>query len=147
MPTRKQRRRVQKSKRHEYEFVYLDEDGNELSEDEVPEEVVAAPVRREQRTNGSKPAARSTPTRPTRARREPQPPSWGRAAKRSAIFGVILVVIFALGSKGSYVRALPEAIAFTVVYVPIMYYIDRMAYRRWQLRKDAAPPARPAKKR
>ena len=30
MPTRKQKRRDLKSKRHEYEFVYVDDDGNEV---------------------------------------------------------------------------------------------------------------------
>ena len=30
MPTRKQKRRDLKSKRHDYEFVYLDGEGNEL---------------------------------------------------------------------------------------------------------------------
>ena len=39
MPTRKQKRREAKSKRHEYEFVYLDSEGNEL--EEPPEELVA----------------------------------------------------------------------------------------------------------
>ena len=30
MPTRKQRRRNQKARRHEYEYVYLDDEGNEV---------------------------------------------------------------------------------------------------------------------
>jgi len=52
VPTRKQRRREAKSKRHDYEFVYLDGDGNEL--DEAPEELEQP---KKERTNGSKPAA------------------------------------------------------------------------------------------
>ena len=32
MPTRKQRRRQAKVKRHEYEFVYVDSEGHELEE-------------------------------------------------------------------------------------------------------------------
>jgi hypothetical protein len=53
MPTRKQRRRDLKSKRHDYEFVYVDGEGNEL--EEVPEELLEQP--KKERTNGSKPAA------------------------------------------------------------------------------------------
>src|SRR5438874_6760624 len=41
MPTRKQRRRDLKSKRHDYEFVYVDGEGNEL--EEVPEELLEQP--------------------------------------------------------------------------------------------------------
>ncbi len=38
MPTRKQRRRREKEKRHDYEVVYMDADGNEVPSDEVEEE-------------------------------------------------------------------------------------------------------------
>src|SRR5438067_1310697 len=39
MPTRKQRRRAQKERRHEYETVWVDDEGNEL--EEPPEDAVA----------------------------------------------------------------------------------------------------------
>ena len=41
MPSKKQQRRRQKLKRHEYEEVYVDEEGNELAP-EVAEELVGA---------------------------------------------------------------------------------------------------------
>ena len=44
MPTRKQRRKRQKDRRHEYEFVYVDEEGQEVEVD--PEEVEQAPLKR-----------------------------------------------------------------------------------------------------
>ena len=50
MPSRKQRRRELKEKRHEYEFVYVDGEGNEL--DELPEGFEEEP--KKERTNGSK---------------------------------------------------------------------------------------------
>jgi hypothetical protein len=130
MPTRKQKRRDLKSKRHDYEFVYVDGEGNEL--DEVPEEIVE---QKKERTNGAKPATATKKQPPQRGRRVPQPPSWTRAAKRSALFGVALVVLFSFGNKGNIVKAVPTAVAFTLFYIPIMYYIDRMAYRRWQARQ------------
>ena len=78
MPTRKQRRRAVKERRHEYETVWVDEEGNEL--DEPPEDLAAAPAKRD----GAKPKATAPQQRGGRAVRVPQPPSWRRAAKRSA---------------------------------------------------------------
>ena len=57
MPTRKQRRRQAKEKRHEYEFVYVDDEGNEL--DDVPEELEHEPKRREPARNGAVPVFRT----------------------------------------------------------------------------------------
>src|SRR5947209_2741204 len=39
VPTRKQRRRQQKARRHEYEYVYVDDEGNEVEVDpaELPQ--------------------------------------------------------------------------------------------------------------
>jgi hypothetical protein len=61
MPTRKQRRRAEKGRRHEYETVWVDAEGNEL--DEPPDELVAAPDKREpgkrdgEKRDGAKPMA------------------------------------------------------------------------------------------
>ena len=43
MPSRKQRKRVQKGRRHEYETVWVDSEGNEL--DEPPDDLPARPAR------------------------------------------------------------------------------------------------------
>ena len=135
MPTRKQKRRELKSKRHEYEFVYLDSEGNEVDE---PEEA-DAPATEASTTNGSKPksAAKKAATQSGRPRREPQAPSWKRAAKRSALLGVFVMIFFSFTAKGNLIRVLPTALLFSVAYVPVMYYIDRMAYRRFQGRGAA----------
>jgi hypothetical protein len=60
MPSRKQRRREAKSKRHEYETVYLDGEGNELDPEEVPEELLDRPRndRAAESRNGGKPATK-----------------------------------------------------------------------------------------
>ena len=143
MPTRKQRRREQKSKRHEYEFVYVDSEGNEL--DEVPEEL-EEPKR--ERTNGAKPAAaadaktRKSSTasgkRPQgRQLRQPPEPSWNRAIKRGGMLGLVVFALFSLTAKGHYASVLPLALLYTLLFVPFTYYIDRFAYRRWQARQAA----------
>ena len=79
MPTRKQRRRAQKERRHEYETVWVDAEGNEL--DEPPEEELAAtPAKRD--TPKSKPKAKATQQRGGRA--DPRSPAAVVAACREA---------------------------------------------------------------
>ena len=136
MPTRKQRRRDLKAKRHEYEFVYVDSEGNEVEE---PDEV-EAPAKGAGRANGSKPKqpAAKTSSGQTTRRREPPAPSWKRAAKRSALLGVFVMIFFSFTQQGNLIRVLPTALLFSVAYVPVMYYIDRAAYRRFQGRSAKA---------
>jgi predicted secreted protein len=135
MPTRKQRRRAQKERRHEYETVWVDGEGNEL--DEPPEDLVASSTTK--RTNG-KPAAKAQPQRGGRAGRAPQPPSWQRAARRSAILGAVIFALFyILGSKnGSHhvASALALAAIYTALFIPFTYVIDRFSYNRWQRRVE-----------
>jgi hypothetical protein len=130
MPTRKQKRRELKAQRHDYEFVYLDGEGNEL--DEVPEEVEQP---KKERTNGSKPATAKTGRPAARGRRQPPQPSWSRAFKRGGMLGVVVLVLFSFGSKGHIARVIPLAVIYTLLFVPFTFYIDRFAYRRWQARQ------------
>ena len=156
MPTRKQRRREQKSKRHEYEFVYVDEEGNEL--DEPPPELVEQEQRKKERTNGSKAVAAKGSAQQKgkaggRAWREPQPPSWNRAVKRAGLLGIVVFFLFSLSAghaSNRYVAALIPAVIYTALFIPFTYVIDRFAYRRWQARtakEGSSATQRPAKKR
>ena len=151
MPTRKQRRREAKTKRHEYEFVYVDGEGNEL--DEVPEDLSEPNKQRAERRNGAaaktggaKKAAQ--PSRGGRGGRVPPEPSWNRAIKRGAMLGAVVFALFALNSKGNYVSILPLALIYTVLFVPFTYFIDRFAYRRYQAKAAGAPTVKnPAAKK
>jgi hypothetical protein len=136
MPTRKQRRRDLKSKRHQYEFVYVDADGNEL--DEAPPELLEQEEqRKKERTNGAKSAASTKGKKqaPQRGRREPQPPSWNRALKRSAILAVFFLVLISFSAHGNLAAAVIPTIPFVLLYVPLMYYMDRWMYRRYQAKQ------------
>ena len=136
MPTRKQRRREAKSKRHEYEFVYIDDEGHEL--EEQPEELVPEP---KAQRNGASPAKKSVAQRSGRTpRRTPQPPSWRRATKRAVLLGVVVFVLFSATAKGhnKYVTAALPALIYTALFIPFTYAIDRFAYRRWQLKQPGA---------
>jgi hypothetical protein len=135
MPSRKQRRRQLKEKRHEYEFVYVDADGNEL--EELPEGFEEQAKERPPSRNGSKPAAKKQPpARGGRAGRTPPVPSWNRALKRGAMLGVVVFVLFSLTAKGNFVSVLPLALLYTALFVPFTFLIDRFAYRRWEARQS-----------
>jgi len=146
MPSRKQRRRELKQKRHEFEFVYVDGEGNEI--EELPEGFEEP--KKEQRAaarNGSKPAVKAQPQRGGRAGRTPPVPSWNRAFKRGGLLGIVVLVLFSLTAKGHWTSVLPLAVLYTVLFVPFTYVIDRFAYRRWQARQPGGAPSLPAKKR
>ena len=138
MPTRKQKRREAKTKRHDYEFVYLDGEGNEL--DEVPEELLQPKKSRTESTNGVAAGKKAVPQqRGGRGGRVPPVPSWNRAVKRGAMLGVVVFALFSLTAKGNYASVLPLAFLYTLLFVPFTYFIDRFAYRRWQARQPGAP--------
>ncbi|HEX4324928.1 MAG TPA: hypothetical protein VHZ77_09900 [Gaiellaceae bacterium] len=152
MPTRKQRRRAQKERRHDYEYetVWVDPDTGE--EVEPPEDYVPEPP--ETRENGKpspKPKAKAQPQRGGRPVRVPPPPSWQRAAKRSVIIGAALfAVIYLLGSKGgnhSLASAFLLALVYTAIFIPAQFMLDRFAHNRWQRRADEQAGKRPAKRR
>jgi hypothetical protein len=148
MPTRKQRRRAQKERRHEYETVWVDAEGNEL--DEPPEdELAATPAKGD--TPKSKPKAKATQQRGGRQIRVPPQPSWQRAAKRSLIFGALIFVFFYLASSKNGQHNLASALLFGVTYmllfIPILYMTDRFAYNRWQRRAEQHGHKASAKKR
>ncbi len=142
MPSRKQRRRELKAKRHEYEFVYVDAEGNEL--EELPEGFEPEPEERKTASrNGTKPAAakKAPPQRGGRAGRIPPVPSWNRAAKRGALLGLVVFALFSFTAKGSFVKVIPLAVIYTILFIPFTYMIDRFAYNRYQQRLGNAPPA------
>jgi hypothetical protein len=141
MPTRKQRRRAQKERRHEYETVWVDEEGNEL--EEPPED--AGPVATRERREDGKPQPKAQ-QRGGRATREPPVPSWQRSAKRSLLLGIAVFLFFYLvGEKNSsdkLLSALAIAALYVVLFVPFTYAIDRMTRKRWEQRQAGAPRQR-----
>jgi hypothetical protein len=145
MPSRKQRRRAQKERRHEYETVWVDAEGNEL--EEPPEDAVSAAAAKR---DGAKPKIQQQ-QRGGRAGRVPQPPSWERAARRSLILGAVIFALFlVLGSKsGSHniPSALGLAGLYTLLFIPFTYFLDRFAYTRFQRRVEQQGQKRQAKKR
>jgi hypothetical protein len=134
MPTRKQRRRHQKARRHEYEYVYLDDEGNEVPVD--PSELRGE--RNGQRE--SKPRRGGTGGRAATgggggSGRKVEPPSWRRSARRALLFGPILVVAMMLLNRGHPLaqQVLP-AVFLIAFFIPFSYFTDSLAYRMLQKR-------------
>jgi hypothetical protein len=132
VPSRKQRRRREKTFRHEYETVVIDEEGNELPVDR--EQVRADREEREkQRTRGKKAA----PAKRGRVGREPPPPSWRRALRRGGLMGLVIFFAFVFILKGgSTVSRAAIAVVYGAAFIPLTYWIDRIAYRSFLRRQE-----------
>lgn len=133
MPSRKQRRRREKTFRHEWETVLIDEEGNErpLDADELRAEREA----RETERAKAKPAVKKQQSPAARKVREVPPPSWERAAKRGGLMGVAMLLAFVfLFRTGSVAVRVGWGVFYAIAFVPLTYWIDRTAYRGYQRR-------------
>jgi hypothetical protein len=131
MPTRKQRRRNQKARRHEYEYVYVDDEGNEVPVDQS-ELRVERNGKRE-----SKPSKAGTSGRSVTGRggRKVEPPSWRRSGRRALLFGPILVVAMMLLNRNlSLAQQIFPAVFLIAFFIPFSYFTDSLAYRMLQKR-------------
>jgi hypothetical protein len=138
MPTRKQRRRQEKSRRHDYEYIYVDGEGNEVPVE--PTEL--RPEKKNGKVDTRKPAAK----RPAgRGQRVIEPPSWRRAVKRAAIWAPLLVVAMMLINRNvSALQWATSALFLVAFFIPISYFTDSVAYRMYRKRVDreATPKTR-----
>ena len=127
MPSRKQRRRREKERRHEWEEVWVDDEGNE----------VEAPPEDEASSRNAKRAA-SAPTRRQTGGRQVQPPSWRRIGKRGLIFAplMFLTVTF-LSSELSLTQKIVQTAFLLAFFLPFSYAMDALMYRMF-LRRGGA---------
>jgi hypothetical protein len=138
MPTKKQRRRREKDFRHDVRVFEVDEEGNE-----VP---IADLRAREEKPARSQAKAPAKGGRGGRVGREVPPPSWQRALRRGGMMGGAMLVVFLFVLKnGPLAQRLAIGIFYAVAFVPLTYFVDRMAYRTYQKRLARGPA--PAKKR
>jgi hypothetical protein len=140
VPTRKQRRRREKSFRHEYEYVLVDDEGNEVAAEDAPEA---------QETSRKAPATKAKGATPRRAKgatgsrtgRVVQPASWRRVAKRGAIFAPIMFIAVSVLDKqlGAAAHAV-QTLFLLAVFLPFSYVMDSVAYRMY-VKRSGGPPA------
>lgn len=117
MPTRKQRRRRAKEQRHEY--VWEDDEGNELA----PED---APARK-----GEPQSAR----RSTTSGRQVSPPSWRRTLKRALVFAPIMLgTVMLLSSNLTLGAQVTQAAFIVAIFIPFSYFLDGVFWRSHQKR-------------
>ena len=132
MPSRKQRRRREKTFRHEWETVLIDEEGNERPLD--PDELRAEREARVSERAKAKPAVKKQSPAARKVREVP-PPSWERAAKRGGLMGVAMLLAFVfLFRTGSVAVRVGWGVFYAIAFVPLTYWIDRTAYRGYQRR-------------
>jgi hypothetical protein len=134
MATQKQRRRRAKEKRHDYDLVYIDEDGVEQPV-ERPDEP-RKPTGRGSKATVSKSSTSKQPSRRSRASKAAQPPSWSKVLKRGAIVAPIFLatVILLGGNKMSFTAALVQTVLLIGVFIPFSYFMDRVVWRQHQKR-------------
>ena len=126
MATRKQRKRRQKGRRHEYEYVYVDDEGNEV-------EGASEEVRADKRTNGQ--AAQPV----TRRGRKIEPPSWQKVGKRALWIGPLMFLTLTVIAKElTLVQRLSQTMLMLGLFLPVSYLMDRTLYRSTTRRKS--PP-------
>jgi hypothetical protein len=133
MATQKQRRRRAKEKRHDYDLVYIDEDG------------VEQPVEREEPRKPTGKGSKGSRTRSStsakagnsggRQRKVAQPPSWPKVLKRGGIFApVFFATVLLLGGSKNYASAAIQTVLLIAVFVPFSYFMDRVVWRQQQKR-------------
>jgi len=131
MPTRKQRRRRQKTFRHDYGFVTYDEEGNEVEVDQTE-------LREKKKAEKPKPAAAKKGGRGGgRTARVPPKPSWKRSLRRSAPWGIgIFVVIVFFFNGNSLASRVILGLMYALAFIPLTYWVDRLVYRNYQRRLE-----------
>jgi hypothetical protein len=141
VPTRKQRRRQQKLRRHEYEEVYVDAEGNVVEADEAEQ---PEPSRRRNGRTAAQPA-RASKRAPARTGRTIQPPSVRRALKRGLIFGPIMFILISILPGGDEITLLARVVntlMLLAIFLPFSYIMDTVTYRLWLRRTGQAAPTR-----
>ncbi|HET8872772.1 MAG TPA: hypothetical protein VFM83_03735 [Gaiellaceae bacterium] len=128
MPSRKQRRRRAKERRHEWEDVWVDEEGNEV---EPPAEGDI------QSRNGKRTTAPAK--RQASGRRVVQPPSWTRVGKRALIFAPLMfLTVSFLSSDLTLVQKVLNTLFLLAFFLPFSYAMDAFMYRMYTRRSGQA---------
>jgi hypothetical protein len=137
MPSKKQRRRREKLHRHQWEEVYVDEEGRELDPDEA--EALVAP--KQARADRGK--TRTT----TRGGRTVEPPSWRRTLKRGLLFFplMLLTVYLLAGDAVTTTGKVAQTLVLMAFFLPFSYFMDSMVWRSYQRRlaKSDEPARKP----
>ena len=135
MASQKQRRKRAKEKRHAYELVEIDAEGNEtvLSASELKTAAPAKPAKAGARSGSKGRSARGTP----------QPPNRNRVLKRGALFAPIFFATVMLLGRGRLTPtgAIVQTVLLLAIFIPFSYFMDRLVWRSHEKRLQKAKPA------
>ena len=133
MATQKQRRKRAKEKRHAYDLVEIDAEGNETV-------LSAADLKADAPAKTSSTKSQATSEKPRVGRGAVQPPSWRRVMKRAAIFAPIFfaTVWLLAGDSLEWQGAVLQTIFLVAVFVPFSYFMDRLVWRSHEKRAAKA---------
>jgi hypothetical protein len=124
VPTRKQRKRRAKERRHDYEYVYVDEEGREVEVDEPGAKSKAAPSKNGRAVTG-------------RGGRKIDPPSWNRVGKRALIFAPLMfLTIRFLGNGEPLAASVLQTLFLMAIFLPFSYFMDSFLYRTYKRRAE-----------
>jgi hypothetical protein len=138
MPSRKQRRRREKSHRHEWEYVEVDpETGEERTV--APAELKAEKPEKPKRET-AKPSSKGGKPRSSSRMKEPEPASWQKVFKRTAFFAPLIAIFMYWTTKNtkdgaSWAKILINTAILIAVFVPFSYFVDTMTYRFYSKRR------------
>ena len=126
MPSRKQRKRRAKDRRHEWEYVYVDETGEEV---EAPEDEPTS-------QNGKRLPQRAKPK--GSGQRDVQPPSWRKLGKRALLFApLIFLTVTLLSGDLTMTQRLVNTAFLLAFFLPFSYAMDALMYRLYKKRAGA----------
>jgi hypothetical protein len=129
MPSRKQRRRRAKERRHEWEDVWVDDEGKE----------VEPPPEGDMQSRNGKRTAAPAKQRQSTGRRAVQPPSWRRVGKRALIFAPLMfLTVSFLSSDLSLLQKVLNTLFLLGFFLPFSYAMDAFMYRMYTRRSGRA---------
>jgi hypothetical protein len=135
VPSRKQRRRREKLKRHEWEYVLETEEG-----EEIPLESPRAAEAKDGRAGQGAKAEKEPVDR--RGRAVPKP-SLQRVLRRSAIFAPLIAVFIYVTQRDITIAGLIfNVVLLLAFFMPFSYMVDVFVYRMVQRRQRREQEAR-----
>jgi hypothetical protein len=128
MPSRKQRKRRAKDRRHEWEYVYVDDTGEEV---EAPEDEAMS-------RNGKRSPQQAKAKPKASGQREVQPPSWRKVGKRGLLFAPLMfLTVTLLSGDLTMTQRLVNTAFLLAFFLPFSYAMDALMYRLYKKRAGA----------
>jgi hypothetical protein len=133
MPSRKVRRRRQKLKRHEYEYVVETDEGEEIP--------LERPAEREREADGR--GARDAGPIDRRGRPLPKP-TFQRSLRRTAMFAPFIALFLYItgGDELTVFGVIVNTLVILAFFLPFSYFVDRLIYNALVRRQQRARGAR-----